>query len=208
MKGVQGLQEFENRDDITTESTAPTQHVSLPVMSKCLGISEPLSELSNPTPSPPRTSSPITPLFQYQDIVHHVAGPPAHWGPIPWQNEGGETGFSHPFGVGYSVHMAQTAYALEAQLQTPSFTVSHMVPEKTQNVTNRQSFSDECFTDTPEPVRFIEPIITQRQALEPPFVCDLPQLYDEVESQEPVGTGFDAHGNVLCIIKYTDIAII
>ncbi|XP_057211523.1 uncharacterized protein si:ch211-199g17.2 isoform X2 [Triplophysa rosa] len=195
--GVQGLQEFENRDDITTESTAPTQHVSTsPVMSKCSVISEPRSQLSHPrqTPLHPRTSSPVTPLFQYQDTVHHVARPPGHWGPIPWQNEAGGTGFSHPFGVGYSVHTAQTAYAYEAQLQTSSFNVSHMVPEKTQNVTNRQEFFNyEGLIATPEPVSFIEPIITQRRAFESPFLFDLTQLYDEVESQEPVSTDFDAH---------------
>lgn len=199
VQGFQGLQEFENRDEITTESMAPTRHVSAsPVRSKCLGISEPLSQLSYPrqTPSPPRTSSPAIPLplFQYQDIVHHVVRPPGHCGPIPYQIEGGGNGFSHPFGVGYSVHLAQTAYAYEAQLQTSSFTVGHMVPEITQNVTNRQeSFSDERVTDTPEPVRFIEPIITQRRALEPPFMCDSTQLYDEVESQEPINSDIDAH---------------
>ncbi|KAA0710350.1 hypothetical protein E1301_Tti012449 [Triplophysa tibetana] len=191
--GVQGLQELENRNDITTESTASTRHVSTsPVMSKCSIISEPLSQLPHPrqTALPPRTSCPATPLIQYKDIVHHVARPPGHWGPMPWQNEGGGTGFSHPFGVGYSVHMAQTAYAYEAQMQTSSFTVSHMVPEKTQNVTNRQeSFSYEGSITTPESVRFIEPIITQRRALESPFLFT--PLYDEVESEEPVSTDFD-----------------
>lgn len=202
VEDVQGLQEFENRDEKSTESTAPKQHVSTsPVRSKCLSIIEPLSQLSYPrrTPSPPRTSTIPLP-FQYQDIVRHVVRPPGHWAPIPIQNESDGRGFSHPFGVGYSVHLAQSAYAYEAQLQTSSLTVSHMVPEITQNVTYRQeSFGNESSTDTPEPVKFIEPIITQRRALEPPLMCDLTQLYDDDdddESQEPINS--EPHGNALC----------
>nr|XP_055076691.1 uncharacterized protein si:ch211-199g17.2 isoform X1 [Misgurnus anguillicaudatus] len=131
--------------------------------------------------------------------------PPSQWSPIriPSQNETvhpseEESGVSHPFPISYgshSLHLAQTADAYEAQLQTSSFTVNHMVPERTQDGTNKQEFfSDESFIHTTEPVgavdlRVIKPIITQR-ALEP---HGYNSFYDEIDFKEPFSIDFGAH---------------
>ncbi|XP_065139425.1 uncharacterized protein [Paramisgurnus dabryanus] len=136
--------------------------------------------------------------------------PPSQWSPIriPYQNETvhpneEESQVSHPFPLSYgshSLHLVQTANAYEAQLQTSSLTVSHMVPERTQDGTNKQeSFSDESCIHTTEPVsavdlRVIEPIITQR-ALEPHGYNShgYNSIYDEIDFKEPFSTDFEAH---------------
>ncbi|XP_050993249.1 uncharacterized protein si:ch211-199g17.2 isoform X2 [Labeo rohita] len=108
------------------------------------------------------------------------------------------------FGVSYEshpLHLAQvTPY--EVQLQTSSLSLSHVVPELTQDLTNRLGFfRNESSPDSPEPVRDVEIVIKQirtqmlTEVLEPAATHDLSQCHDESNSQEPepINTNWEAH---------------
>ncbi|XP_058609769.1 uncharacterized protein si:ch211-199g17.2 isoform X2 [Onychostoma macrolepis] len=136
---------------------------------------------------PPRQCIPIRILCE-NDIVH--AG----------EDDGNSSVQS--FGVHYEshpLHLAQTI-PYEIQLQTPSLSVSHMVPESTLDLTNRHGFfRNESSPDSPEPFRDVEIVIKQirtqmlTEALESATTHDLSPFHDESNLQEPVNTGWEAH---------------
>ncbi|KAL1256095.1 hypothetical protein QQF64_014156 [Cirrhinus molitorella] len=135
----------------------------------------------------PRQCIPIRSLCQ-NDIMH--AG----------EDDGNSSVQS--FGVGYESHprhLAQTT-PYEIQLQTQSLSMSHMVPELTQDLTNRHViFGNESPPDSPESVRDVEIVIKQirtqmlTEVLEPAETHDSSHSHDESNSQEPINTVWEAH---------------
>lgn len=136
---------------------------------------------------PPRQCIPIRILGE-NDIVH--AG----------EDDGNNSVQS--FGVSYESHPMHLAQSIpyEIQRQTPSLSVSHMVPELTQDLSNRHGFFRiESSPDSPEPVRDVEIVIKQirtqmlTEALEPATTHDLSLFHDESNLQEPINTSWEAH---------------
>ncbi len=145
---------------------------------------------------PPRQCIPIRILCE-NDIMH--AG----------EDDGNNSVQS--FGVGYEshpLHLAQTI-PYEIQLQTPSHSMSYMLPESTQDLTNRHGFfRNESLPGSPEPVRDVEIVIKQirtqmlTEALESATMHDLSLFHDESNLQESINIGWEAHGSVLVHVEY------